>query len=264
MAVANTKMSGTVRLATFEKGHDPRKFTLVAFGGAGPLHAGAVMREVGIARTLVPYFPGLTSAIGCAVGNVQYDFIQTFNRHLDEASAGALFSVWDEQARAGREALEAGKHFITDVRPICSADMQFEGQTHALLVNFGERPASVQDIRRIFTERYRQNFGIALDLPIAITNVRTSVIGVRSRFDFSGLRERVARAGEDALTARRPGWFGGRVLDTPIYERSRLPPGATIDGPAIVEQPDTTVVIEPALTARVDDDLNLIMQCLEP
>ncbi|MCD6674014.1 MAG: hydantoinase/oxoprolinase family protein [Burkholderiaceae bacterium] len=258
--VANTRMAGTVRLATVEKGHDPRKFTLVAFGGAGPLHAGAVMREAGIARTLVPYFPGLTSAIGCAVGNVQYDFVQTFHRRLDDGNGEALFGIWDEQSRTGRKVLEAGNHFITEIRTVYSADMQFVGQTHALLVKFQGRPQSMAEIRATFTERYMNNFGIALDLPISITNVRTSIIGVRNQFDFSGLRELVGRSDKDALLGHRNVWFAGRFVDTAIYERSRLPPDSAIRGPAIVEQTDTTVVIEPGLVAHVDDDLNLILQ----
>jgi N-methylhydantoinase A len=260
VAVANTRMAGTVRLATVEKGHDPRRFTLVAFGGAGPLHAGAVIREVGIARALVPYFPGLTSAIGCAVGDVQYDLIQTFNRVLDEPSAIALFAIWDQQARDGEKVLQAGKHFVTEIRADCSADMQFEGQTHTLLVNFGARPQSVEEIRAIFNERYKQTFGIALDLSISLTNVRTSVVGVRQRFDFSSLRKLVGSSGKDALTGHRKVWFGGRFVDTAIYERSRLPPGTVIQGPAVVEQPDATVLIEPGFFARVDEDLNLIME----
>lgn len=260
VTVANTRMAGTIRLATVEKGHDPRKFTLVAFGGAGPLHAGAVMRETGIARTLVPYFPGLTSAIGCAVGNVQYDFVQTFNRQLDDANEQALLRIWDEQFAAGRKVLDAGKHFIEEVRAVCSADMQFAGQTHALLVKFGERPQSAAVVRTVFAQRYAQTFGIALDLPVSITNVRTSIIGVRSRFDFSGLRKLVGKSDAEALLGHRRVWFAGAFVDTPIYERSRLPPGTTLHGPAIVEQDDTTVVIEPDIVGRVDDDLNLILR----
>lgn len=260
ITVANTKMAGTVRLATVEKGHDPRRFTLVAFGGAGPLHAGAAMREVGIARTLVPYFPGLTSALGCAVGNAQYDFIKTLNRRFDVASSTALFEIWDEQATQGLVVLAAGHHFTTETRVVCSADMQFEGQTHALLVNFGERPASCGAIREIFLKRYRQNFGIVHDLPITITNVRTSVVGVRRSFDFSGLRELVKSSGQPPLLGKRPVWFNGGFMDTAIYERSRMAPGTKIEGPAIVEQADATVLVEPGVAGHVDDDLNLILQ----
>src|SRR5690606_31462696 len=134
------------------------------------------------------------------------------------------------------------------------------GQTHALLVKFGERPRSVAAIRAVFAQRYAQTFGIALDLPVSITNVRTSIIGVRSRFDFSGLRRLVGGSDADALLGRRKVWFAGGFVDTPIYERSRLPPGTTLHGPAIVEQNDTTVVIEPDIVACVDDDLNLILR----
>jgi len=264
VAVANAKMAGTARIATVEKGHDPRKFTLVAFGGAGPLHACAVIREVGIARALVPYFPGLTSAIGCAVGNVQYDLIQTFNRVPDEGNAAQLFGIWEQQAREGAAVLEHGGHFITETRVVCSADMQFEGQTHSLLVNFGARPGSLEEIRAVFRERYRQTFGIALDLPVSLTNVRTSVIGVRQRFDFSSLRRQVGASLRDALIGHRKVWFGGRFADCAIYERSRLPPGSEIRGPAVLEQPDSTVLVEPGFAARVDEDLNLIMALEQP
>lgn len=260
VTVANTRMAGAVRLATVEKGHDPRRFTLVAFGGAGPLHAGAVIREVGIPRALVPYFPGLASAIGCAVGNVQYDLVQTFNRVLDASSAEALGSVWEEQRKVGLATLQAGKHFITEIRSVFSADMQFQDQTHTLLVNFGDRPKSIEDITTTFTERYRQMFGIALDLPISVTNARVTTIGVRESFDFSSLRKQVAHSQKEAMSGRRLVWFGGAFVDTSVYERALLPPGSVIKGPAVVEQPDSTVLIDPGLVATVDEDLNIIME----
>lgn len=260
VAVANTRMAGAVRLATVEKGHDPRRFTLVAFGGAGPLHAGAVIREVGIPRALVPYFPGLTSAIGCAVGNVQYDLVQTFNRVLDADGAEALGRIWEEQHKIGTATLQAGKHFITEMRSVFSADMQFQDQTHTLLINFGDRPKSIEDIRSTFIERYRQTFGIALDLPISVTNARATTIGVRESFDFSSLRKQVAGSLKEALSGRRQVWFRRAFADTPVYERALLPPGSRIVGPAIVEQPDSTVLVDPGLIATVDDDLNIIME----
>src|SRR5581483_83200 len=260
VSVANTRMAGAVRLATVEKGHDPRRFTLVAFGGAGPLHAGAVIREVGIPRALVPYYPGLTSAIGCAVGNVQYDFVQTFNRVLDAASTAALAKVWEEQRKLGEATLQAGMHFITETRAVFAADMQFEGQSHTLLVNFGDRPSSEDEIRAVFIERYRQTFGIALDLPISVTNARTTIVGVRESFDFSSLRRQVAGSAQAAMSGRRKVWFRGAFADTPIYERALLPPGSTIEGPALVEQADATVLIDPGFMAHVDEDLNIIME----
>jgi len=260
ITIANTKMAGAVRLATIEKGYDPRKFTLLAYGGAGPLHAAAVCREVGIPRLLIPYFPGLTSAVGCAVGHVQYDFVKTLNRVVDSGSVEAALAIWNEQRIGGERMLESGDRFSSKTRIVYSADMQYEGQTHPLLVTFDAMPDSQNQFRDAFTAAYRKAFGLNLSLPVKVVSVRLSLISYRPAIDLISFSSRAASSHiEQAHLEDRRMWIDGGWQLVKCFERSRLPVGATFTGPAVVEQEDTTILIESDMVVTVDAQYNLIV-----
>lgn len=259
--IANARMSDAVRMVSVSLGEDPRDFALFAFGGAGPLHASAIARELGIPKVLAPSRPGITNALGCVVADLRHDFVNTVNKPLatvDIAAVHALFAKQSEDGRRliGKEAVE-----IREIREIWSVDMQFIGQTHLLRVPLdGPRP-SVDELQTRFEEAYFNRFHVELkEIRANLVNVNTSVIGRRAEIDLSKLIDPAGRRETlvQAQTGSRQVWFGDWI-ETPVYWRDHLPADAVIDGPAIIEQMDTTIVIEPSDRAVQDRDGNVII-----
>ncbi|WP_118133024.1 hydantoinase/oxoprolinase family protein [Oceanicella sp. SM1341] len=261
LRVANAKMAGAVRMVSVSLGEDPRDFALFAFGGAGPLHATAIARELGVPRVLAPSRPGITNALGCVVADLRHDFVNTVNRPLDLADMEAVHALFDAQSAEGRRLIGKEAVKIDEIREIRTVDMQFVGQTHVLRVAVdGPRP-SREELQARFEEAYFARFRVKLpEIRATLVNVNTSVIGRRPEIDLSTLIDPAGRKAtlEEALTSRRPVWFDG-WHDTPVYWRDHLPAEATITGPAIIEQMDTTIIIEPGDTAAQDADGNIII-----
>jgi N-methylhydantoinase A len=267
LRIANLKMAGAVRMVSVSKGHDPRDFALFAFGGAGPLHATALARELGIPKVLVPARPGITNALGCVVADLRHDFVNTLNqpvRSLDVAQARAILA---RHAAEGRDLI--GKEAVVPetIRIVHSADMQFVGQTHLLNVPLPSAEVTRDQLQTLFEAAYFSRFRVKLpEIRAALVNLNTSVIGVRREVDLSTLIDPAGRAAmlSDALVETRPVWFDGDWIDTPVYARERLPLDAAFEGPAILEQMDATTVIEPGDRVTSDADGNIIIEVKRP
>ena len=262
--VANAKMAGAIRMVLVSLGADPRDFSLFAFGGAGPLHASAIAKELAIPTVLVPARPGITNALGCVVADLRQDFVQTINTPLAKLDEAVLNEVFILQERNGEDIIRKEPVEILSLQINRSLDMQFVGQTHILNVVFDDLPLpiSIDDIQRRFEEVYFNRFRVRLDnIKANIVNVNTSVIGRRAAFDLSQLIDPSGRKSRlaDAQTDTRPVYFDGGFHDTPVYQREALPVDASFDGPAIVEQMDTTILVEPGDHVTSDDEGNLII-----
>ena len=259
--VANTVMAGAIRMVSVSLGEDPRDFALFAFGGAGPLHAVALARELGAPRVLVPARPGLTNALGCAVADLRHDFVSTLNRPLDALDMGHVRDVLAGQEAEGRRLIAQERVALAEIRVIRSADMQFVGQTHLLRVALDSPAPDRETLKSLFDAAYLRRFGLSLDAPVNLVNLATSVIGARPEADLSTLIDPAGRAATlaEARTGARRVWFESGWRETPVYARERLPLTAAFDGPAIVEQMDATTVIEPGDRAAQDRDGNLIL-----
>ncbi|OED38935.1 hydantoinase [Chromatiales bacterium (ex Bugula neritina AB1)] len=263
LTVANNKMAGAVRMVSISRGHDPRDFALFAFGGAGPLHAVAIARELGIPKVLVPARPGITNALGCVVADVRHDFVNTVNRPLDTINDNLITQVFSAQCERGEKLIAEESITIDNLQFIHTADMQFIGQTHLLSVPISSRSISCDDLQQRFEAVYLNRFHVELsEIRANLVNLNTTVIGSRPEVDLSRLIDPHTRKPtlDQAQLTSRPVWFDGNWHDTPIYQRELLPIDAVINGPAIVEQSDTTVVIEPDCTARGDADGNLLIE----
>ena len=261
--VANDRMAGAVRIVSISKGYDPRDFTLFAFGGAGPLHAASLGRELSIPRILVPARPGITNALGCVVADIRHDFVRTVNRPLDSIEMREICDVLAEQIAEGQRLIESETIALDDTRILHGADMQFIGQTHLISIPIPSLETPKEEIQRIFEAAYFNRFQVELpEIRANLVNLKTSVIGVRPNFDLARIVDPAARTDslEAARTATRPVWFAGTWHDTAIYSREGLPIGSTFEGPAIVEQMDTTTVVEPGDTVTVDEDGNLLIE----
>lgn len=263
LRLGNIKMAGAIRMVSVGRGHDPRDFTLFAFGGAGPLHATALARELGLPRVLVPARPGITNALGCVVADLRHDFVNTVNQPvalLDEARLQAILAKHraDGTALIDREAVAP-----ESIRFSHSADMQFVGQTHILTVPLPGPDIDRKALQDLFETAYFKRFKVELpEIRANLVNLNTSVIGRRAAVDLSRLIDPAGRAAttEGALREKRPVWFDGQWIETPIYLREKLPLDAVIQGPAILEQMDATTVLEPGDVARGDADGNIIVE----
>ncbi|MBH61486.1 MAG: hydantoinase [Alphaproteobacteria bacterium] len=259
LQIANNHMAGALRMVTLARGQDPRDFALFAFGGAGPLHVVAQARELGIPTVIIPIRPGITSAIGCVVADVRHDYVNTVNAPLDVLDMDQFTSILDAQVKEGRETIEREGVEVEDLQFIHDADMQFVGQSHILTVPLPSTGVSRDELRKLFEEVYWERFAVDLpEIKAALVNLHTAVIGRRKSTDLSSLAPREGNGG-DAVVATRNVWYQSGWQETPIYHRDNLPPGSEFDGPAIVEQLDTTTVIEPDCRVTVDSDGNLIV-----
>ncbi|MCG7508930.1 hydantoinase/oxoprolinase family protein [Mesorhizobium retamae] len=263
LRLANMKMAGAIRMVSVGRGHDPRDFTLFAFGGAGPLHASALARELGLPRVLVPARPGITNALGCVVADLRHDFVNTLNLPVVTLDEEQVHSVL-ERHRAEGEALIAKEAVKPQaVRVSHSADMQFVGQTHLINVPLPSSRVDRATLQSLFEKAYFARFKVELpEIRANLVNLNTSVIGVRPEIDLSTLIDPAGRVTKlkEARLEIRPVWYAGSWHDTPVYARDRLPLDAVIKGPAIIEQMDATTVLEPGDRARSDADGNLIVE----
>ena len=253
--VANGLMAGAIRLVSIERGHDPRKFVAMTFGGGGALHAGALMLEVGLVKALVPRYPGVISALGCAIADMRQDAVATVNRTLEELDPGELKSRMTALAD-GIADLAGG-----DAEYSFAADMSYQGQSHTVAVDLTAGPDSdAASLRGDFETRYRDVYGRLLEgIPIRLLNLRVTALVRREVFDLSALAPPASASMETARSGTRRVWSDGEWRDTAIYDRLQLPVGAIVPGPATLEQPDGTIFIDPGLVGEVDRFGNLIM-----
>jgi N-methylhydantoinase A len=258
VAVVNANMAGAVRLVTVQRGVNPPGLTLLAFGGAGPLHAGALARELGIRSAVVPPSPGLLCALGLLVEDLRSDAVRTHVARLDgdalprldklfaEMEAEALSWLERERVPPSRRSLERW------------LDMRYVGQNYELLVPVPEEvwPAlHIEPLRRRFLAMHEAAYGYAApDEPIQVVNAR---LVARGRPDPPALPKAPRATSDvgDAQTERRPVYFdeAGGFADCPIYDRRRLSAGHVLAGPAVIEQFDTTTLLHPGQRAEVDD-----------
>lgn len=263
LKLANMKMAGAIRMVSVARGHDPRDFTLFAFGGAGPLHASALARELGLPRVLVPARPGITNALGCVVADLRHDFVNTLNQPVASLDTEKVRAVFDAHIAEGKALIAQEAVRPEEIRISHSADMQFVGQTHIINVPLPSADVDRATVQTLFERAYFARFRVELpEIRANLVNLNTSVIGVRPSVDLGRLIDPSGRVGnlEAALVEIRPVWFEGDWRETPVYARERLPLDAVIDGPAILEQMDATTVLEPGDRARSDADGNIIIE----
>ncbi|MGE0659062.1 MAG: hydantoinase/oxoprolinase family protein [Reyranellaceae bacterium] len=261
LRVANDRMAGAIRMVSLSRGHDPRDFLLFPFGGAGPLHAAALAQELGIPRLLVPVRPGITNALGCVVSDLRHDFVRTINRAVAAVDPGEIAAVLARQEAEGRATIARDSVATDSIDVMHSADMQFQGQSHILTVTLAGAAPGQEELQAAFERAYWERFEVELpEIRAVLVNLRTAVIGRRPPIELRALAGTAqGRSLAEALTTRRKVWFNDTWLETPVYRREKLPWGATFEGPAIVEQLDTTIVIEPNNSARIDKFGNLIV-----
>jgi N-methylhydantoinase A len=265
LRIGNANMTAATHLISVQRGYDPREFALVAGGGAGPLHAVDIARELGIPHVIVPPTPGVTSALGILQVDLRHDLLRSVLTQTHQLEPGQLAHVFSELEAEATAVLD-GEQIPEDRRRIeRSIDVRYYGQTPYLNIELDEVPSTAQAIAGIaerYGEEYEREFGYRLESDIAaveIVNARAAAIGLATAAD---LAPRAVPEGQPTALENRLVYFDDPAdfVDTPIYTRTDLAPGAALEGPAIVEQMDTTVLIPPDSRAHVDSQLNLIIE----
>ena len=246
--IANTKMAGAIRMVSISLGVDPRDFTLFAFGGAGPLHASSLAKELGIPKVLIPARPGITNALGCVVADLRQDFTKTLNMPIDKVNIQDLYSLFEDQEKRGIESIKKQGLELTNISSSFSLDMQFIGQTHILRIDLPNSYPDKDYLQKSFEKSYLNRFKVRLsEIKANIVNANTTVQGHKVPFDISLLNNKLDKRlnVNEALLEYRKVYFKDKFLSTPIYSRDKMPFEFEIKGPAIIEQMDTTTLIEP-------------------
>jgi len=268
--IANAHMIGAMRLVSVQRGYDPRQFVLVAFGGAGPLHANALARELGIPAVLVPPNPGIASAVGMLMTDLRHEFVTTRRMPLDRLTPAALEALFAEFLREGQARLDRDGVPAADRRMLRSVDLRYHGQSFELSITVPEgrlTAADVGGLRAEFDAAHERAYGYAaLEDAVELVNVRLAAIGVTPR----PRRAPLAAGGREpagALKAQRDVWFGGvegnpaRVLlKTDVLDRTKLKRGNVVAGPAVIEEHDASTLVHPGWEAAVDEHGNLMLR----
>ncbi|WP_137045240.1 hydantoinase/oxoprolinase family protein [Pseudolabrys sp. FHR47] len=265
--VADARMAGAIRLVSIERGHDPAKFVAMPFGGGGALHASALLKEIGLKGALVPRFPGVTSALGCVIADLRHDQVQTLNLMVDGLDLATLDRRMLTAGEEAKAVVDAAGIAVERIDVLFELDMHYLGQTHTvavpLSVTLTADGTGISDaiIRAAFDKTYEAAFGRLLPgIPTRIVSLRTAAIGRRPAFDLSAFAPGADASRDKAAKGSRPVFHGGRWHDARVWSRLDLPVGAVIEGPAVLEQPDATIFIDPDLSGRVDAFGNLILE----
>jgi len=257
--IAVARMTSAIREISIQRGHDPRDFTLIAFGGAGPMHALALAQEIGVPRVLVPRHPGNFSALGLLASDIKHDDVRTRVGPLRErlSVAGGLFS---DMERAARHQLDLEGFTAHHQRILRSLDLRYRGQAFELNVAVGDAGPdglAPEAIEAAFHRQHLAAYGHASsDAVIELVNARLIAYGLVPKPSGEQYRSAVASI-DDALIERRPIWFEGAPHDCPVWEREQLPERAALRGPAVVEEFGATTVVPPGWHGVVDERGNL-------
>lgn len=257
VSVANANMADAVRLISISRGYDPRDFALVAFGGAGALHGVALAKELAIPTVIVPPNPGVTSALGCLLVDIRHDVAQTYLRSAAEADPADIEKKFADMEAEARARLEKEGVGAADMVLQRSIDMMYQGQWRSLQVPVSAPFTSMEQAVAAFHADHEREYAYRRDdTPVDLFRLNLTAIGMTPKAELMK-----HKANGMALKPRstRPVVFDEveGAVDTPIYWHEELPAGATIKGPAVIEQLDSTTVVPPGVRAEADEWLNI-------
>lgn len=256
--VATANLADAIRLVLIRRGHDPRDFALVAFGGAGPLHGSELARELSIPTVLVPPNPGITSALGCLLVDIRHDISEMHLVPAGQTDPGEIESRFAALEEEARDRLRAEDIEENAMRLLRSLDMRYLGQWRSLEIEVDGEIGSLEDLTSKFHEEHeRQHTYKREESPVEIYQIKVTAIGTISKPD---LPHEEPEEHEPEPDGYREAVFDDEgAVRTAVYSRDGLSPGAKIEGPAILEQLDSTVVVPPGDVAQVDGYSNVII-----
>jgi N-methylhydantoinase A len=255
--IVNARMNDEVRRVTVQRGYDPRQFSLLPLGGAGPVHGCAIALALGMASVIVPDTPGVLSAFGLLAANVEHDQMVTFAHRADRVEAAAFERAFAKLTTLGQSKMAADSVALACVEVRRQADMRYVGQSYELTIDIPEAADQIAATVARFHRRHSDFYGHSnASAAVEFVNLRTVHVHRSSERKTETLA--LSRATVAAPVTHRQAYFDDRgFTQTPIYHRHALVSGQGIEGPAIIEQPDTTLVIHPAQRATVRRDRSL-------
>jgi len=262
--VANATMMRALRAVSTERGRDPREFTLIAFGGAGPIHAAELAASLGMRQVYVPLLPGLFSALGLLLADFRHDYVRSVALALEAVDPATILQRYAEMEETARAELAQEGVPAAVVHCERQVDLKYGYQISELTLPFpaDTAPADLRTrLAQLFTEAHQQAFGYSRDDPIEVVSLRLRATAVATRLQFADLARHITTNGHATLSAPvRQAYFGPRhgVQAAPIRQRGDI--GAEESGPLIVEEPDTTVVVPPGWTIQRDVLGNLVLR----
>ena len=267
--IANTAMVNALRLVSVQRGHDPRDFILMGFGGAGPAHVVRLAEQAGIPQVLIPAEPGTTSALGLLVTDVRMESSATLIERSDQIELSKITNEFERLENSGRIAHSSAASASGEPIFERSIEMRYWGQSFELSVPVPDRKIIdadwMSELIESFHESHNTAYGFrADDEPVELVNLRLTTIGKIARPQLRKL-DIISPNAKVAIKGKRPVYFGtdsseGGVIHTTVYDRPKLPAGSVFNGPAIVEEPDCTTVIQPSWSVTVDDFGNLLIE----
>ena len=265
--IVSENMAAAIRMVSTDRGRDPRDHVLVAFGGAGGLHAHHIARSVGIERVLVPGFAGVGSAFGAITMDIRHDVEATFYAPTTEVDVGELNEAYAALERDVTALLEADGVERADMTLERSAQMRYVGQSYEVTtpVPSGDLDAdAVTAIAEAFNDVHEQEYGVSSDtFTVAFVTLRVTGVGRTAKPEPEGLSAAMgAAAGGDGAVSvkeRRTAHFGGQHHEVDVHDASRLSAGQTIAGPAIIEQADGVIVLPPGAVGEADRYDNVLI-----
>jgi len=260
----NQNMANAARVHVLERGKDPRRFPLFAFGGAGPVHGDRIARALGAPALVAPLGAGVMSTVGFLTAPLAFDFVRSWRVPLATIDWERATGLLAEMEKEGHTLLATSRVPREAVEHRRSADMRYVGQGHEIRVPLPSGPlgpTAAAALMAAFESRYRELYGrLGPPVPVEILNWRVISAGPIPDLDLR-LQGAVAPGAGAALKGRRPAWFPetGGYAETPVYDRYRLCPGDTVVGPAIVEERESTAVLGPGARCRVDAQWNMVV-----
>jgi N-methylhydantoinase A len=270
LRIAATKMSYAVKGVTTERGLDAGSFSLVAYGGAGPLHATAVAREIGIRKVIIPRAPGHFSAFGMLFSDLRYDFVRTWFTALDHLAFEDFEVAYRELEQQGRAAIDASAIATREITVLRALDMRYVGQEHSVTVDIPKKHFADRDrkaIKALFDAVHEQRYGTsAPSEPAEIASLRTTVTGIVEKPGLETIDSGTVAPPEEAETGTRACYFEAAdgFMATPTFARAALRAGNRIAGPALIEEHASTTVVLPGDHVEVDAVGNLVITISAP
>ncbi|TLS36251.1 hydantoinase/oxoprolinase family protein [Pseudalkalibacillus caeni] len=261
--IVNENMYGATRVVSVEKGYDPREFSLLALGGAGPLHANALGELTGCFPVIVPPTPGVLSALGFLQSDIRNEYSRTFIRTLSQLDTREIISELNKLGKESDEWLDQEKVNEKQRKIKYEVDVRYFRQGHEIPIEVTKDKLEKEGLgilKRTFDEIHEKVYGFKMDTEVEVVNIRAVAIG-KVLSPAIPLSE---EGGEDASQAivdeKHEAYFDGEFVNAPIYERSLLRPNNKVSGPAIISQKDTTTLVLPGYTAEIDKHMNILIQ----
>ena len=256
LRVIDINMAGAIRKISLEKGLDTREFTLVPFGGAGPLHACSIADDLYIPNVLVPVWPGVTSALGCLMSDIRHDDTWTVHRSTAQLEPGQVASLFDRMRQRVIAVFEADDIKPGQVELRYEAALQYDGQTHRLTIQLPHGDVDGAKLASMFEDEHLQRYGVKVDVPVRLINLRLRASAPAPlTFDI----DHPIPPTKEGVPRQSQMIFGGVSYDVQIWRREVMTTKTIVAGPARIDQVDTTTVIPPGWTAQLDNLGNILI-----